>query len=61
MTYNCEGYRIVYKGEFTYLIGNPKVLPSFVKTVNATALKINPMPDKIVSIMSRTNGPKALQ
>ena len=46
---------------FNHLIGNPKAFPCFRNTINATALKINPIPDKIVSITSRINDPKELQ
>ena len=45
----------------TYLIGNPKALPSLRKINSAVALKMNPIPAKIVSVMSRINEPECLQ
>ena len=55
--FNCFNSSV----SFTYLMGNPKALPSLRKIINAVALKINPTPAKIVSIMSRINEPEYLQ
>ena len=42
-------------------MGNPKALPSLRKINSAVASKMNPMPAKNVSVMSRINEPEYLQ
>ena len=46
---------------YTYLIGNPKVLPFFTNVKKATAFNMNPIPDNIVSTVSKISDPDDLK